>query len=412
MSKRAPDDLAPSSDEDDEEFQAQLERAVKRQKLAPEPEADTVGKPLNITNKFGEWFSVHGYSPEKLRVSTEGFYQIFLTKGGWTKPSRGSLKKDGYRDAMVDGKKYQAHFLLCTAFFGARPDESYTPQHGPGGRGDNSRANLKGWATKKEQRNEYQKPHRNYRDGKPILVWKVGTPKAKAEWYPSAGKAEKATGATSLAAVANGDRKTSGGFHAVWAPPPESQDDLSFEGYLPAQSLAEEWRKVNERLWVSSRGRAWQKNNRGNDWGYKHTPKPCEGESYVRIQINGKSKLFHRVVFEAFFPGVLGKRDVDHIDRNPVNNELRNLRAATRKENLENRELKPRTEIQNSRKKAVRGRPVNTLAWKLHKPSLSEAAEELAILLRKKTTQKGLSKAIHKPRPYKGWEFELVSEDE
>ena len=413
MSKRAPDDLNPSSDEEDEVFRAQLERDFKRQKLlAPEPEPDTLGKPLGISNKYGEWFSVHGFSPEKLRVSGEGFYQIFLKNGGWTKPSRGCLVNDGYRIARVDGKKYPVHFLLCTSFFGVRPDESYTAQHGPGGRGDNSKANLKGWASKSEQRNEYQKPHRDHSNGKPIFVWKIGTPKADAEWYSSERAAQKATGAPALRFVANGDCKQSGGFHAVWAPPPESQDDLPFEGYLPAQSLAEEWRLVNERVWVSSRGRMWQKNSRGNDWGYKHTPKPYEGDNYVRIGINGKKLGFHRVVFEAFFPGILNKREVDHLDRDPSNNELRNLRAATRRENSDNRTLKSRTEINNSRKKAVRGRPVNTTAWLVHSSSVSEAAEELAVRLGKKTTKSGLRDAIRKRKPYKGWQCEFVIEDE
>jgi hypothetical protein len=117
-------------------------------------------------------------------------------------------------------------------------------------------------------------------------------------------------------------------------------------------------------------------------------------------------------VFEAFFSGILGNRDIDHIDRQPWNNELRNLRPATQSENNYNRTLKPLSETNNSRKKAVRGRPVNTTAWTLLKPSLSEAAKELAVRIKGKTGISCLSKAIHKRKPYQGWQFEFVVEDE
>jgi len=46
-----------------------------------------------------------------------------------------------------------------------------------------------------------------------------------------------------------------------------------------------------------------------------------------------------RLIAEAFIPNPEGKPEVDHIDRQKTNNVVSNLRWATRKEQLENREF-------------------------------------------------------------------------
>ena len=52
------------------------------------------------------------------------------------------------------------------------------------------------------------------------------------------------------------------------------------------------------------------------------------------VRINGKSYLIHRLIFMMFY-GYFPK-EVDHIDNNPYNNKIENLREATRIQNQYN----------------------------------------------------------------------------
>jgi len=57
---------------------------------------------------------------------------------------------------------------------------------------------------------------------------------------------------------------------------------------------------------------------------------------YMRVQIKGRQYRVHRLVAEAFIPNHENRTEVDHIDRNPANNRVDNLRWATRSENNRN----------------------------------------------------------------------------
>jgi hypothetical protein len=55
-----------------------------------------------------------------------------------------------------------------------------------------------------------------------------------------------------------------------------------------------------------------------------------------------KQFLLARLLALHFIPNPLNKKEVDHIDRNPLNNSLSNLRWATRTENCLNKGLESR----------------------------------------------------------------------
>ena len=59
-------------------------------------------------------------------------------------------------------------------------------------------------------------------------------------------------------------------------------------------------------------------------------------DGYFVINFAGKTLRVHRLVAEAFLPNPEGKPTVDHINRNPADNRVCNLRWATRKEQTEN----------------------------------------------------------------------------
>lgn len=67
------------------------------------------------------------------------------------------------------------------------------------------------------------------------------------------------------------------------------------------------------------------------------------------------TKPIHRMVAEAFHPFVEGKDTVDHIDRNPKNNHVSNLRWADRTEQSVNRECYSNSHHKNISQSVISG---------------------------------------------------------
>jgi hypothetical protein len=82
----------------------------------------------------------------------------------------------------------------------------------------------------------------------------------------------------------------------------------------------------------------WKKANRpsfnGKEAGWVNT------NGYKRVFVDGKQHHIHRVIYMMFY-GEMPKV-IDHIDGNPLNNRIENLRGATRAENALNSKLQSR----------------------------------------------------------------------
>lgn len=90
----------------------------------------------------------------------------------------------------------------------------------------------------------------------------------------------------------------------------------------------------------------------------KFIKKVLGGNGYYVINLNREKHLLHRLLAETFIPNPDNKPCIDHIDGNPKNNSLDNLRWVTHKENLNN----PVTKAKES--KSHKGLPSNIIGRK------------------------------------------------
>ena len=85
---------------------------------------------------------------------------------------------------------------------------------------------------------------------------------------------------------------------------------------------------------VHSDGSISKPDNRFKDNRIRRTFGTKRGIGYMVVQVGRTLYPAHRIVAQAFLSDFSGLLDVDHIDGNKSNNDIRNLRMATRSDNI------------------------------------------------------------------------------
>lgn len=108
------------------------------------------------------------------------------------------------------------------------------------------------------------------------------------------------------------------------------QDIEGFEGIYQASTYGN-IKSLERKVW-NGRGyytfKEGQKKLCPHKWGYYQ----------IKLSINNRDTmhLVHRLVAETFIPNFNNCPELDHIDGNPVNNRVENLKWVTHKENMNN----------------------------------------------------------------------------
>ena len=295
----------------------------------------------------------------KPQVSNFGRYRNYLGVISTPKPQR-----NGYVLIRIIGKNHLVHRVMAVAFGLPRRDDQDTVDHIDNNPSNNRLDNLR-WANHSEQiRHSYAtnktRGSNAQRTSKPVLGRALGTQ----EWtqYSSVMGAARSLGlqSGSISKCCGGKRKRAGEYEFKWA---EANEVLPGEVFKPYETA-----------WVSNFGRY------RNHLGVISTPKPCTS-GYVEIGINGKTHRLHRVIAVAFgLPRKDDQDEIDHIDGNPSNNRLDNLRWANRSEQVRHSYATNKTRGSSApkRSKPVLGRALGTQEWTQY-PSTVEAARSLGL---------------------------------
>jgi len=372
---------------------------AKRAKRAPgDGVADEVWRPVPGL-AFGE---------DELLVSSEGRVRNKGSRVALGPPHRGSRHPSGYYSINLLRKPRKVHDLVCRTFGGERPTPQHTADHKNHDKGDNRACNLR-WASKSEQVLNRRKA-RPRSDCKPVLARRAGSTDAWIE-YSSVLAAAKAHGVkpAHVSRVADGKGTHTGGYVFKWGAPREPQADLPAEGTKPA----ERWKDASDRLNISNRGRVQTKHARGTKWGPRRTPLPNRGAQYASVmhqsRDHGKDHLVHVLVWQLFGARALKPGEtIDHRDRETTNNSIDNLRPATKREQSLNQTRQHKSQIQQSLKAPVRGKPADgSCEWETFE-SQGEAARTLIARFPSKKFKCGtINRVVHGGRKsHHGWVFE------
>jgi hypothetical protein len=276
-------------------------------------------------------------------------------------------KTSGYVQVGIHKKSYLFHRLVATAF--ALPFQPGQTQvdHINGDRSDNRVVNLRYATPSQNVRHSYKtnsaRASNAPRQSKPILGRKVGAD----DWttFPSANEAARTLRLDHghISACANRRQLSTGGFEFKFA---EAAEVDTLDGEM--------WKSTVGGAQVSSLGRF------RSTRGIVSTPKP-RTSGYVQVKIHKKIYLLHRLVATAFaLPFQPGQTQVDHINGDPSDNRVVNLRYATPSQNVRHSYKTNSARASNASRlsKPILGRKVGEDDWTTF-PSSREAARTLRL---------------------------------
>jgi len=293
--------------------------------------------------------------------------------------------KDKYVSVKIKKSPYRLHALICRAFHGPPATSEHTVDHIDNNPSNNNVENLR-WFTKSEQiKHSYAtNPKRGSsagRQSKPVLGRKVGDD----VWtsYDSAAAAGRELGLHqgNISNICQGKGKSTGGYEFCLDKPNEIDtlpgeqwhDVLSGDGPYEVIDLAE---RMLRGTWpqVSSMGRF------RSTRGVVTRPKPKEN-GYVPVRIMNSKYGLHALICRAFRgPPASSEHTTDHIDNNPSNNNVENLRWLTRSQQIKHSyATNPQRESSAGRmSKPVLGRKVGDNVWTPYDSGMA-AARELSL---------------------------------
>lgn len=88
-----------------------------------------------------------------------------------------------------------------------------------------------------------------------------------------------------------------------------------------------------------------------------------QNTGYVNVRYDGVVYSYARIIWEMHNGAIANNLDIDHADGNRLNNEIENLRLASRSQNLQNRAKYKKTSNSHSQYKGV-SRATNGAEWR------------------------------------------------
>ena len=243
---------------------------------------------------------------------------------GRVRSSRGVVHcghvRDGYHCVSFKKRMYSVHVLVARTFLGPPPSDAHTVDHIDMNPSNNAVTNLR-WATRSQQTlYSYQLNAARSKavDKRATRIEARKVQNAGSEWevFESCNEAARKLGTSqgNIGSCLNGKRKTALGYEFRRVDDPEDDNEM--------------WVGVDG-IHVSDSGRVRTAR------GHVHCGSGGKTKTYLSVAAGGTRKYVHVLVARGFLgPRPSAQHTVDHINNNPRDNRVVNLRWATPQEQV------------------------------------------------------------------------------